>query len=390
MPSFKHRKPDLASIPRKEVTDNANSSVHYIFLYSMPIYILLCCIFSHLCFYIFMKQKRIKRDHLAYYHCMSRIVGRDMLLGTQEKEHMRRLIRRVEGFTGVNVLTYAVMTNHIHLLLKEPDRDAVQLITDGELTRRLKHLYTEDEVNEIRMRWITWEQAGLIEMVREDKQRYLTRMHDISEFMKQIKQRFSCWYNRNNGRCGTLWDHRFKSVLVEDGLALRTMAAYIEMNPVRAGIVDDPKEYRFCGLGEAMGGADAARRGIVILASGVERLDDDVRATKKMDDWSDASNLYWERVLMYEEVRRNPHFAMLDRDMIPDKLRKRMKISNFERLQCRSRYFCDGQIFGSKEFVEEFFTQNTEYFAENRKTGARKMHGGWGDMYTIRDLGHWC
>ncbi|NCD34584.1 MAG: hypothetical protein EOL87_14360 [Spartobacteria bacterium] len=337
-----------------------------------------------------MRQKRIKKDRLAYYHCMSRIVGREMLLGVREKEYMRRLIRRVEGFTGVHVLTYAVMTNHIHLLLEEPERDAVQLIPDDELVKRLAFLYTEAEVDEIRVRWAEWELAGLVEMVKDDKQRYLIRMHDISEFMKQLKQRFSCWYNRQNGRHGTLWDHRFKSVLVEDGLALRTMAAYIEMNPVRAGIVDDPKAYRFCGLGEAMGGTPAARRGIVTLASGVECLDDAVRSQEKLDEWRVVSNVYWERVLMYDEVRRNPNFAMLDRDMIPDKLRKRMKISDFERLQCRSRYFCDGQVLGSKAFVEDFFSQNSDYFGVNRQSGARKMRGGWGEMYTIRDLGHWC
>ncbi|NCD34311.1 MAG: hypothetical protein EOL87_12975 [Spartobacteria bacterium] len=337
-----------------------------------------------------MKQKRIKRDHLAYYHCMSRIVGREMLLGIREKEYMRRLIRRVEGFTGVRVLTYAVMTNHIHILLEEPERDAMQSITEEKLIRRLECLYTEAEVTEIRGRWTEWDTAGLVKLVMEDKQRYLIRMHDISEFMKQVKQRFSCWYNRHNGRYGTLWDHRFKSVLVEDGLALRTMAAYIEMNPVRAGMVDDPKVYRFCGLGEAMGGAVAARQGIMTLASGVERLDDAVRAKDSMDAWNAASNVYWERILMYEEMRKNSQFAMLDRDMIPDKLRKRMKISDFERLQCRSRYFCDGQVLGSKEFVEEFFEENTDYFGANRKTGARKMRGGWGNLYTIRDLGHWC
>ncbi|NCD35229.1 MAG: hypothetical protein EOL87_17690, partial [Spartobacteria bacterium] len=309
-----------------------------------------------------MKQKRIKRDHLAYYHCMSRIVGREMLLGAGEKEYMQQLIRRVEGFTGVHVLTYAVMTNHIHLLLEEPERNAVQSMPDDELVRRLRCLYTEKEVGEIRFRWAEWEQVGLFDLVREEKQCYLIRMHDISEFMKQVKQRFSCWYNGRNGRSGTLWDRRFKSVLVEDGLALRTMAAYIEMNPVRAGMVDDPKAYRFCGLGEAMGGSVAARQGIMTLASGVERLDDDVRAKGKIGVWSDASNVYWERILMYEEVHRSPQFAMLDRDMISDKLRKRMKISDFERLQCRSRYFCDGQVFGSKEFVEEFFAQNSDYF----------------------------
>jgi len=275
-------------------------------------------------------------------------------------------------------------------LLEEPDRDAVHAIDDDELLRRLRCLYTEAEVDEIREHWAEWEWTGLTELAEEDKHRYLIRMHDISEFMKQVKQRFSCWYNRRTGRCGTLWEHRFKSVLVEDGAALRTMASYIEMNPVRAGIVADPKTYRFCGLGEAMGGVDAARKGIMTLVSGVEPLDDAVRVKEQIHEWSAASSIYWERVLMYDEVRKNPHFAMLDRDMIPDKLRHRTKISDFERLQCKNRYFSDGQVFGSQAFVEAFFVENQDYFSASRKTGARKMRGGWLNLYTIRDLGHWC
>ncbi|NCD31820.1 MAG: hypothetical protein EOL87_00230 [Spartobacteria bacterium] len=337
-----------------------------------------------------MRRKRIKRDHLAYYHCMSRIVGRGMLLGDVEKVHMCRLIRRVEGFTGVRVLTYAIMTNHIHLLLEEPDRNEIHQMTHEELVKRLLYLYSQDDVDEICARWRMWEREGLLALVTEDKQRYLVRMHDISEFMKQVKQRLSCWYNRNNGRYGTLWDRRFTSVLVEDGAALRTMAAYIEMNPVRAGMVDDPKKYQFCGFGEAMAGVKRAMCGIMKLASGLDCMDDAVRARERADSWDVASSIYWERILMYDEVTKNPHFAMLDMDMIPDKLRKRMKISDFERLRCRSRFFSDGQVFGSRDFVEDFFEHNPDHFGITRKTGARKIRGGWNSLYSLRDLGNWC
>ncbi|MGE3312392.1 MAG: transposase, partial [Limisphaerales bacterium] len=62
------------------------------------------------------------------------------------------------------------------------------------------------------------------------------RMYDVSAFMKLVKQRFTQWYNRRVGRKGTLWEDRFRSVLVEGaGDALVTMAAYIDLNPVRAG-----------------------------------------------------------------------------------------------------------------------------------------------------------
>jgi hypothetical protein len=71
--------------------------------------------------------------------------------------------------------------------------------------------------------------------------------------MKTLLQRFTRWHNKRSDRSGNLWEETFKSVVVEDGLASRTMAAYIDLNPVRAGMVADPAEYRWSSDGEAMG-----------------------------------------------------------------------------------------------------------------------------------------
>ena len=62
--------------------------------------------------------------------------------------------------------------------------------------------------------------------------------------MKTLPQRFTRWFNRTHQRSGTLWEERYKSVIVESGIAARTMAASIDLNPVRAGMVSDPAEYR--------------------------------------------------------------------------------------------------------------------------------------------------
>ena len=67
-------------------------------------------------------------------------------------------------------------------------------------------------------------------------------MWDVSGYLQRLKQRFTQWFNRRKGRRGVLWEERFKSVLVEgSGDPLSTMAAYIDLNPVRAGLVEDPK-----------------------------------------------------------------------------------------------------------------------------------------------------
>ena len=59
----------------------------------------------------------------------------------------------------------------------------------------------------------------------EFRKRYFDRMWDLSSFMKVLKQRFTQWFNKKHGRDGYLWSGRFKSVLVEDGHAARTVAA---------------------------------------------------------------------------------------------------------------------------------------------------------------------
>ncbi|NCD34503.1 MAG: transposase [Spartobacteria bacterium] len=307
-----------------------------------------------------MRRRRIKRDEQAYYHCITRVVGRQMLLGEEEKKHMLSLIRRVEGFTGVRVLTYALMTNHIHLLLEEPDRSTE--VGEDELLRRMRALYSDEEMAEIGMRWADWMAMGNDAAVEEDKSRYRRRMHDISEFMKTVKHRFSFWYNRSHGRKGTLWEERFKSVLV-DGEVLCIVAAYIEMNPVRACIVPDPSLYRFCGLGDAVIGSDTAQKGLMEimaqkgLAFGVEGC----------RDWADTVGKYSEEILLYCQQKSS-------RYPVPQ-------------LLARCRYFTDGQVLGSSGFVEAFFEEHRDYFGPRRRVGRRRVKGGWPTMYAIRDVG---
>lgn len=299
-----------------------------------------------------MKYPRIKRKTLAYYHCITRIVGREMKLDDVGKKHMLGLIRRIEQFTGVKVLTYAIMTNHLHLLLEEPDRGTD--ISDEDLLNRLHALYPDHEVDEIEHRWREWTSVGNIEAVQADKQRYKKRMHDISEFMKQIKQRFSRWYNKKHHRKGALWESRFTSVLVESGHYLRIVSAYIEMNPVRAGMVHEPGKYAFCGLGEATSGSISAQRGIAHL---VHMQKDDLSSSA----WKHIAETYSQQVIQ----------------------------PNLERLYSKCRYFNDGRVLGSSVFVEQFFHENPSHFGPKRQSAARRVKGGWTELFAIRNLLDW-
>ncbi len=67
------------------------------------------------------KKRRKVSDHLSYFHLMSRTVNGEVLFGEVEKEVFRKMIWKVAEFSGARVITYAVMNNHFHLLVEEPE-----------------------------------------------------------------------------------------------------------------------------------------------------------------------------------------------------------------------------------------------------------------------------
>jgi REP element-mobilizing transposase RayT len=294
-----------------------------------------------------------------------------MVLGDVEKEKFRSIMRKVEAFCGVRILTYSILSNHFHILLQVPPRKE---LTDEALLQRLSYLYNKEYVNEVRKQLKAYRAAGREKQAEELRQQYLYRMYDLSEFMKTLKQRFTQWFNWRNEREGTLWEARFKSVLVEfrPG-ALRTMAAYIDLNAVRAGLVEDPKDYRYCGYGEAVAGNRWSRMGLgVVLGEGAP-------------GWRRVSAAY--RQMLYARGEKSEQRHGISPQKVRQVLEDGGQLSRSELMQCRVRYLSDGVVLGSKTFVEEVFAKHRDQFGLKRKTGARPMKfGDWDGLCTMRDL----
>jgi len=341
------------------------------------------------------------------YHVISRVVDRRFVLGTEEKEKFRTLMRMQENFTGCRVLSYCLMDNHFHLLLEVPPMAETGLL-DEVLLKRLSALYSEvfvagvaKELADSRAADYTSE-SGMDEAVAAIHRRFTYRMHDLGEFMKGLLQRFTQWFNRAHSRSGTLWEDRFKSVIVEDGVAARTMAAYIDLNPVRAGMVEDPADYRWSSYGEAVGGGNKgngkkAREGLVRACLG------DQKVGFEAGKWKEVSRLY--RRLMGlalgrkpgrgESQRRSQTAATVTKNTAEllesednETVLKDLRMAKM--LRCRIRYFTDGAVIGSKGFVNEAFANARERFGPRRKDGARAMRGSGSDakgqLWSMRDL----
>ena len=349
----------------------------------------------------------------ATYHVMSHSVSGTPHFDDRAKEVLRKMIWQVADFSGVEVLTYCVMSNHFHVLVRVPpagpaigsvdsagccssvnsagsvnsassagsgqagsgqpgSRQAGSAgfsgfsqassigsggagsasggISDAELLRRYRVLYpkpTKYRTAAIRVMEQKLAEGG--EEAAAIRRRLLARMGDVSEYMKTLKQRFSVWYNRSYGRVGTLWSERFKSVLVEGrGNPLQTMAAYIDLNPVRAGLVTDSKDYRFCGYAEAVAGRAEARDGL----RGIWRAYADGVARDRL---SADEALRMHRELIFGHRIAEPGLPEQERERALKVLAKGgSTLPKATVLRCRVRYFTDGAILGTKDYVRSF------------------------------------
>ena len=348
----------------------------------------------------------------AIYHCIARVVDKRFAFGPEDKEQFRIYMRMMENFSGCRVLAYCVMCNHFHLLLEVTPRPKAPL-TDEQLLTRLAALYPKAFVATVSKELADARQVvsqGLEKdgeaYVQRIHERFTYRMHDLSEFMKTLLQRFTRWHNTRTKRRGNLWEETFKSVVVEDGVAARTMAAYIDLNPVRAGMVQDPAEYRWSSYGEAMGAT--GRSGAKAKAGLVRAIMADKGREADARYWAGRVSRQYRMMLLEEGDEKAWEVMGKCGDEVPQVARKGMAkekvAAELERLEAgrdvalrqmlrwKVRYFTDGAAVGSRAFVDGLFGQCRERFGPKRKNGARRMRGrvvagGIADLlWSARDL----
>ena len=204
------------------------------------------------------------------FHVMSRFVKEVPFMDDVEREGLRKLIWKMSAFMGLEVLTYCVMGNHFHALVEVPDRAAWLQRFEGaegeeKLLRHLATFYSRDFMAELRAEIASLRARGDERRITTKLEEFRRRFCDLSIWTKEVKGRFAKWINKRRGRRGALWMDRFKSLLVQGGNAALVVAAYIDLNPVRAKMVDDPKDYRWCGYAEALAGDERAQRGLCRL-----------------------------------------------------------------------------------------------------------------------------
>jgi len=273
----------------------------------------------------------------AVYHVMSRTALDGFVLGDVEKDFLLKLIKRLSRIYFAKVLGFCIMGNHFHLLVRMYTGEDYD---DEEIKRRYKLYYGEESKADVN-------DEEMIGLLRE-------KWENLSEYVKEIKQGFSRYYNKRHGRKGFFWSERFKSVIVDNGDTLINCLAYIDLNPVRAGITRKPESYRWSSLGYH------------VQAKNADKLLSMDFGLKEFGVMNKKDRLSHYRRFVYEK-------GGLTRQ--GEERRKGIELKAVERFRYRTRYFTDSGIIGTKDFVEKAYRQFKGHFSSKHEKRPKNIKG---------------
>jgi len=258
---------------------------------------------------------------------------------------------------NIEILGFCLMGNHFHILVRMfPEHK----YTDEDIQKRYENFYDDGSMFA----------AGWIPSLRE-------KLSSLSEFVREIKVGFARYYNKRHNRRGYFWGDRFKSVIVDKGETLINCLAYIDLNPLRAGIVSRPEDYRWNSLSYHL------------QTNNQDNFLSTDFGLKEFNVKSEKERIRRYRRYVYEAGALNrpeKGKTKVIGDRILEKERKReFELSRSDRFRYRTRYFTDSGVIGSKEFVAENYQRFKNIFSSKHEKKPKPIKGLDG-MYSLKRL----
>jgi REP element-mobilizing transposase RayT len=231
------------------------------------------------------RKNQIDLAETRFYHCMSRCTQQSFLLGEDKLtkrnyDHRKTwVIAQLTALCSVfaiQVCAYAVMSNHYHLVLHiQPER--VDEWSDDEVILR------SATANTLRVsgRVLTQKEKDVLTLksyTQEEIANMRKKLFNISQFMAGLNQYLSRRANQEQNRKGTFWDRRFNSVSLLDDAAVLSCMAYVDLNPVRAGIAHSLEDSDFTSIQERLREYAGADGNQMVVESNIAPMQDSMRA----------------------------------------------------------------------------------------------------------------
>jgi REP element-mobilizing transposase RayT len=195
----------------------------------------------------------VTSEEVGVYHCVARCVRRSFLCGVDpttghdyehRKEWIRQRLQQLASIFAIDVCGYAVMSNHLHLVLRARP-DLVEDWADAEIALRWKRLFPPRapvtgepiEPSECDLNTIVSDPARVV-VLRE-------QLSSLSWFMRCLCEAIARRANREDQCSGRFWEGRFKSQALLDEAAILARSVYVDLNPIRAGVAETPKQSEY-------------------------------------------------------------------------------------------------------------------------------------------------
>jgi REP element-mobilizing transposase RayT len=216
------------------------------------------------------RSSLVSLSDTPWYHCVSRCVRRAFLCGEDavtgvSYEHRRGWIadrlQRLASVFAVDVAGYAVMSNHFHVVVRVDAERAASWSTD-EVLERWTALFSGPLLIQ---RYLEEGRAALAEgdvlAVDQLAEQYRARLSDLSWFMRVLNEGIARQANAEDGVKGRFWEGRFRSQALLDEQALIAALAYVDLNPIRAGLAETPEESDYTSIQQRVGRGPARVEG---------------------------------------------------------------------------------------------------------------------------------
>ncbi len=259
----------------------------------------------------------------AAYHVYGRVSGEKGFYPLCKSLCRKTLIDMMKRYAKAyccEIAAYSVLGTHYHLVLQF---ESYRKLSPEELRERALSLYPNSTFN-------------LDDWTQEKWDRLQERLFDVSEFMRNLHSAFAKFYNHTYSRHGKFWADRFKSTLLENSKAMLDCMLYVELNPVRAGLVIRPEDWEGSSL--------------FIREAG---LDDWLMPLSGLFEKTKGRSLVEYRSLIYYrgQVPTKKGQAAIPIRIIKEEAARGFEVSGVYRK--RLRYFVDGMVVGSEGFIRE-------------------------------------
>ncbi len=331
---------------------------------------------------------RAKRRWVNQYHgsnhLISRITGGDFLLKDTEKEYFVKLMFKFARGFFIDIHSYTIMSNHFHILATELNEDAQNADRD-ELISRYKNIFGK------KAEYPEGSYKSNGEIIPDDDggiERLRYRLGSISRFVQELKQTFSKWYNWKHKRKGYLWSERFKGVIMEKGDPELICSAYIDLNPVRAGIVKKPEDYRWSSIGLRVRNPKKAEKFLkkIVISERKVITEVDERTgwiKQKTETTKKEVSFSVYRAFLYNsgcnEVEGKAHIHM---DIYKEAMKLNGELRIGDKLKYRFRNLSEGIATGSYQFIENIQLELERKYIKPREI----LNGENHKLYSTRNL----